>query len=167
MADAGWESTVKKYAPTAVVHTAWQIRAMYGNVKEQWRWNVEGSGRVFDFALSQNSVKKLVYFSTASSYGARSSNTVTHYFTEAEGFREDNYIYAKEKKVTNYFLVEALDVKQAYERIHQSLNNMLVTFDVPDIIKSSIMEVYEYISKEEREGAVPAGFKPLKDFEEN
>lgn len=73
---------------------------------------------------------------------------------------------AKEKKVTNYFLVEAMDVKQAYERIHQSLSNMLVTFDVPDIIKSPIMEVYEYISQEERENTVPAGFRPLSDLEQ-
>ncbi|PIR56604.1 MAG: hypothetical protein COU72_05385, partial [Parcubacteria group bacterium CG10_big_fil_rev_8_21_14_0_10_41_35] len=43
---------------------------------------------------------KLIYFSTASSYAAKSDNTSEHYFTEAEGFRDDEYIYAKEKKVT-------------------------------------------------------------------
>ncbi len=104
MADDGWQEAVLKHAPTAVVHTAWQIRAMYGNPKEQWRWNVEGSGKIFDFAFTTPSIKKLIYFSTASSYGARVDNTIDHYFTEAEGFRDDDYIYAHEKKVTEELL---------------------------------------------------------------
>lgn len=113
MADEGWQEVVSKYAPTSVVHTAWQIRAMYGNAKEQWRWNVEGSGKVFDFAFSTPSIKKLIYFSTASSYGARKDNTLDHYFTEAEGFREDDYIYAKEKKVTEELLAKKYADAQA------------------------------------------------------
>jgi nucleoside-diphosphate-sugar epimerase len=99
MADDGWQEQVAKYEPGSVIHTAWQIRAMYGQKDEQWRWNVEGSDKVFTFACTQPSVKKLVYFSTASSYSARPDNTFSHYFTEAEGFRDDDYIYAKEKKV--------------------------------------------------------------------
>ena len=99
LADQGWQEQVATYAPDTIVHTAWQIRAMYGQAKEQWRWNVEGSQKVFDFAFSHPAVKKLVYFSTASSYSARSTNTLDHYFTEAEGFRPDDYIYAHEKMV--------------------------------------------------------------------
>jgi nucleoside-diphosphate-sugar epimerase len=104
MADGGWEEEVAKYEPDTVIHTAWQIRAMYGRKDEQWRWNVDGSDKVFDFAFTQPSVKKLVYFSTASSYSARRDNSFTHRFTEAEGFRDDDYIYAKEKKVTEEHL---------------------------------------------------------------
>ncbi len=104
MADDGWQEQVSAFNPTVVVHTAWQIRAMYGNPKEQWRWNVEGSSKVFDFALNAPSVQKLIYFSTASSYSAREDNSMDHYFTEAEGFRDDDYIYAKEKKVTEEVL---------------------------------------------------------------
>jgi nucleoside-diphosphate-sugar epimerase len=104
MADEGWQEEVAKYEPDTVIHTAWQIRAMYGNPREQWRWNVEGSDKVFEFAFTQPSVQKLVYFSTASSYSARPDNTFSHYFTEAEGFRDDEYIYAKEKKVTEEHL---------------------------------------------------------------
>ena len=72
---------------------------MYGQAKEQWRWNVDGSQNVFDYAFSHPEVKKLIYFSTASSYSARADNTFEHYFTEAEGFRPDDYIYAHEKMV--------------------------------------------------------------------
>ena len=104
MADDGWQEVVAAHTPTAVVHTAWQIRAMYGKAKEQWRWNVEGSGKVFDFAFSTPGIEKLIYFSTASSYSARAENTLTHFFTEEEGFRDDDYIYAKEKKVTEELL---------------------------------------------------------------
>jgi nucleoside-diphosphate-sugar epimerase len=106
MADDGWQEKVGVHAPTTVVHTAWQIRAMYGQSEEQWRWNVVGSGKVFDFAFTTPSVGKLIYFSTASSYGARKDNTLEHYFTEAEGFRDDDYIYAHEKKVTEETLHE-------------------------------------------------------------
>ncbi len=106
MADDGWQEEVAKYEPDTVIHTAWQIRAMYGQKDEQWRWNVEGSDKVFDFAFEQPSVEKLIYFSTASSYSARADNTFEQYFTEAEGFRDDDYIYAKEKKVTEDRLKE-------------------------------------------------------------
>lgn len=100
MADDGWQVEVAKYEPEVVIHTAWQIRAMYGKAKEQWRWNVDGSNKVFDFALNQPSIKRLIYFSTASSYSARADNRLAHLFTEDEGFRDDDYIYAHEKKAT-------------------------------------------------------------------
>lgn len=120
MSDDGWEDLVAKYEPDVVIHTAWQIRAMYGQPKEQWRWNVEGSDKVFDFALAYPSVKKLIYFSTASSYSARADNTFEHYFTEAEGFRDDDYIYAHEKKVTEESLRKKYEAgKRAGQRLPQ------------------------------------------------
>lgn len=106
MADTGWQAEVAKYNPDTVIHTAWQIRAMYGEPKEQWRWNVTGSDNVFDFAINNQSVSKLIYFSTASSYSARQDNRLEHLFTEDEGFRDDDYIYALEKKVTEEHLAE-------------------------------------------------------------
>lgn len=53
----------------------------------------------------------------------------------------------KEKKVTQYMLIEANTVKEAYDRIYESLNNMLVTFTVPDVIETKIIEVYNYKGK--------------------
>lgn len=106
MADEGWQKAVEDFAPDVVIHTAWQIRVLYGNEAEQWRWNVEGSDKVFTLALSLPSVKKLIYFSTASSYSARKDNRFDHRFAEAEGFRDDDYIYAKEKKASEEHLEE-------------------------------------------------------------
>ena len=109
MADDGWQDEVAKAQPDTVIHTAWQIRAMYGEPKEQWRWNVGGSDKVFDFAIKNKSVSKLIYFSTASSYSARKDNRFEHLFTEDEGFRDDDYIYALEKKVTEEHLKDRFD----------------------------------------------------------
>jgi hypothetical protein len=48
----------------------------------------------------------------------------------------------KEKKVTQYMLVTANGVPQAHERIQASLSNMLVSFQVPDVIETKIIEVF-------------------------
>ena len=47
----------------------------------------------------------------------------------------------KEKKVSNNFLVTASSVKEAYERIKESLSEMTVTFEIPSIMLSPIVEV--------------------------
>ena len=96
--DGSWQDKVGKNNPDIVIHPAWQIREMYGKKETQWKWNVDGSNDVFDFAFSTKSVSKLIYFSTASSYGAQKGNTLEHYFKEEEGFRDDDYLYALEKK---------------------------------------------------------------------
>lgn len=113
MADDGWQEIVSAHEPDTIIHTAWQIRAMYGNAKEQWRWNVGGSDKIFNYAFDNSFVKKLVYFSTASSYSARNDNRLEHLFTEDEGFRDDDYIYAQEKKVTEEHLQSKYTAAQA------------------------------------------------------
>ena len=50
----------------------------------------------------------------------------------------------KEKKITNYFYVNAMNVNQAYERIHEGLKEMMVTFEIPAITLSPIVEVIPY-----------------------
>ncbi len=104
-ADA-WEETVRPHHPTIVIHTAWQIREMYGNQKLEWQWNVGGSDKVFDFAFSEPSVERLIHFSTVASYGAYPDNSVEHRFTEEEPFRETNYLYAEEKRIAEVHLEE-------------------------------------------------------------
>ncbi|MCH7400100.1 DUF4494 domain-containing protein [Belliella sp. DSM 107340] len=55
----------------------------------------------------------------------------------------------KEKKITQIMLVTAHDVKEAYDRINESLSNMLVTFRVPEIKESLILEVFPHENEEE------------------
>jgi len=112
-ADTTWPKMVAKHKPDVVIHTAWQIRTLYGDAPRQWRWNVTGSENVFSFALTQPSVKKLIHFSSASVYAARSNNRLDHYFAETERARVDTYQYANEKKVTEQRLKEAYDAKKS------------------------------------------------------
>lgn len=101
-----WLETLKVFAPDVVIHTAWQIRHMYGDEKTEWRWNIDGSDKVFDFAFSTSSVKKLIHFSTVASYGAFADNEMTHFYKEDEGFRKSGYLYAEEKRITEEHLEE-------------------------------------------------------------
>lgn len=69
----------------------------------------------------------------------------------------------KEVKVNTYFLVNAEDLKEAFDRISDSLNSMLVPFEIPSIAKTNIVEVYPYAEEEER---IPDNLKPLSEVEE-
>ncbi len=102
--DSTWQKSVAEYNPDIVIHTAWQIREFYGKGKEQWQLNVVGSDHVFEFAFSTPSVKRLVHYSTVASYSALPENTYEHVFTEDAPFRDSEYLYAQEKKVTEEHL---------------------------------------------------------------
>jgi nucleoside-diphosphate-sugar epimerase len=96
--DGTWQEKASAFSPDIVVHAAWQIRAIYGNFKKTWKWNVDGSKAVFEFALNNKNVRRLVHFSTAAIYGAFPENTFEHLFKESEPMREKEYIYAVEKQ---------------------------------------------------------------------
>ncbi|MCG8475482.1 MAG: DUF4494 domain-containing protein [Cytophagales bacterium] len=69
----------------------------------------------------------------------------------------------KERKVNNYMLVAADNLMQAYDRINESLDNMLVPFRIPEISESPILEVFRFKSQEQREQEVPSNLKPLSE----
>lgn len=48
----------------------------------------------------------------------------------------------KEKKVANNFLVSAHNVKEAYDRIDESLKGLMITYETPIISKTQIVEVF-------------------------
>lgn len=104
-ADA-WEEKVRPLAPDIVIHAAWQIRDLYGNSATQTLWNITGSDKVFDFALNERQVRRLIHFSTVASYGAFKDNTLEHRYTEDEPFRVSEYRYAEEKRIAEEHLKE-------------------------------------------------------------
>lgn len=57
----------------------------------------------------------------------------------------------KAKKVTQNFLVSANSVKQAYERIEESLKSLLVDFEIPSIMVSPIVEIFPYSENLDKE----------------
>lgn len=115
--DENWEDDLEGFEPDVVIHTAWQIREMYGQKDKQWSWNIDGSDKVFDYAFSTPSVKKLIHFSTVASYSARKDNKVDHFYTEEEPFRESDYLYAIEKKVAEEHLHEKWEAAKESAKI--------------------------------------------------
>jgi nucleoside-diphosphate-sugar epimerase len=101
-----WEEKVRERHPDIIIHSAWQIREMYGAQDLEWEWNIGGSDKVFEYAFSSPEVARLVDFSTVASYGAFSTNTMEHRFTEEEPFRKTDYRYAEEKRIAEAHLEE-------------------------------------------------------------
>ncbi len=54
----------------------------------------------------------------------------------------------KEKKVANWMLVMADNVKEAYDRIEESMNGMTVDFTIHSVIESNILDVFPYFKDE-------------------
>ncbi|MCW9054877.1 MAG: NAD(P)-dependent oxidoreductase, partial [Candidatus Pacebacteria bacterium] len=119
--DSTWQREVAKYNPDVVVHTAWQIREMYGDRPLEWKWNVDGSDNIFDFAFDTPAVKRLIHFSTVSSYGAFADNLTSHQYKEDEPFRKTNYLYSEEKRVCEEHLKEKYDVAKKQRDISVSV----------------------------------------------
>jgi hypothetical protein len=72
-------------------------------------------------------------------------------YTDADQFYQTKVCYSaadadsgKEKKITNVMLVTAHSVDEAHNRIRESLNNMLVTFTVPEVKESPVLEVFHH-----------------------
>jgi hypothetical protein len=57
----------------------------------------------------------------------------------------------KKKKVSQNFLVSAFTVKDAYERIQESLSTLMVDFQVPSIILSPIVDIFPFNEDLDRE----------------
>lgn len=112
-----WEGKVREHHPDIVIHTAWQIREMYGAQDMEWQWNVGGSDKIFEYALGEKEVNRLVYFSTVSSYGAFANNSVDHFFTEDEAFRKTQYLYAEEKRVVEEHLEEKYEKSDKHTNV--------------------------------------------------
>ena len=53
----------------------------------------------------------------------------------------------KEKKVNNYFLVAADDIKQALQRLEDGLSYILVPYTITSLSVSNIVDVYPYFGE--------------------
>ncbi len=93
----GWQEKLRGKIPDVVIHCAWQIRDFYFRPRLQHRLNVEGSEKLFDFCFAHG-VKKLIHFSTVSSYGAFDTNKLGRPFIENDPPRERVYRYGVEKR---------------------------------------------------------------------
>lgn len=123
---------VETYLIDAMSFTEAEARA----IKES-----EGSREVTAVAIARSPIKEVVmYGDTDQFFKVKVQYSLMDEATE------------KEKKVTTYFLVNANDAKEAYERTEEHLKEMLVPFTIPKIEESPIIEVYQY------EKQAPAGY---------
>lgn len=111
--DGGWQNVALSYEPDIIINSAWQIREIYGDRELSWKWNIDGSDEVFDFAFEQPFVKRLIHFSTVASYGAFPDNAMDHFFTEDEPFRVTDYLYAEEKRISEAHLYQKYQLASA------------------------------------------------------
>ena len=68
----------------------------------------------------------------------------------------------KEKKINNYFLVAADDLKQALQRLEEGLSYILVPYQTTSLAISTIVDVFPYFQDEVNK-PIPANLKPLKE----
>lgn len=68
-----------------------------------------------------------------------------------------------EKKITHIMLVTASNVKEAYDRIQESLSTMLVPFEIPAVQQANIVEIFPYVAEEDREEPIPENLKPIEN----
>ena len=65
----------------------------------------------------------------------------------------------KEKKIANNLLVNASNVKEAYDRTHESMKGMMVSFDIPSITLSPIVDIYPFNGEETDFDTTAASFE--------
>ena len=68
----------------------------------------------------------------------------------------------KEKKINNYFLVAADDLKQALQRLEEGLSYILVPYQATSLAISTIIDVFPYF-EDKVNAPIPANLKPLKE----
>lgn len=68
----------------------------------------------------------------------------------------------KEVKITTYILTSAESVKDAYEKVEKSLDNMLVPFEISSITKTNLVEVFPEMDEEE----IPNNLTPVSEIQE-
>lgn len=75
-----------------------------------------------------------------------------------EGSADDS---EKAKKVTQNFLITAGSVKEAYERMRESLSTLMVDFVIPSITITPIVDIFPYSEEMDRE----IGRRPMTEEE--
>lgn len=124
---------------------------------------VQGGQREITMAsISKSNITEVVFYGDTDRWH---KCKVTYVVTEEDA--------EKEKKITTYLLVNAEDVKEAYDRVQEHLKEMLVPFQVPKIEETPIVEVFGFqagfraglrratADDYEDEEAIPDRLKPM------
>ncbi|MEA3453067.1 MAG: NAD-dependent epimerase/dehydratase family protein [Patescibacteria group bacterium] len=82
--------------PDIIIHCAFDIRTLYGKLKQQIFNNFECCKKVFQYSLDKE-VKTLIYLSSAAAYGAKAEN-IGKLLKETEPLSEKIYPYGNQKR---------------------------------------------------------------------
>ena len=80
---------------------------------------------------------------------------VDTWFTVKLSYVSEDADTGKEKKITNQYLVSAHNIKEAYERMEESMKGLMGHFQILKIEKSPVMDVFPYEPPEERHKTTP------------
>lgn len=69
-----------------------------------------------------------------------------------------------ERRSNTYMLVQANNVKEAYDNTEKALSDTMSDFEIPGIQESPLLDVFTYFG-DETEKEVPANLKPLEEVE--
>ncbi len=67
----------------------------------------------------------------------------------------------KEKRVNQYMLILASDVKDAYDKTDKSMEGLPVDYAIPSVVESPVLDVFPYEPGEQ----VPSNLRPLEASE--
>lgn len=69
----------------------------------------------------------------------------------------------KEKKLRTYYLIMADDIKEALERLEESLSFLVIPYVTSALAVSTIVDVFPYVPAD---SVIPDGYKPVEKKEE-
>lgn len=72
-----------------------------------------------------------------------------------------------ERRTNTYILVQANNVKQAYDSLYDSLSDTISEFEIPSVQETLIMDVFSYSKDEELNSDIPDNLTPLSEVEES
>lgn len=107
-----------------------------------------GRGEITMMSIQKSNIREVAFYGdTDMWFKAKVSYVVVEEETE------------KEKRITTYILVNASDLREAYDRVQEHLKEMLVPFLISKIEESPIIDVFEY------QKSAPEGFTKVEGSE--
>lgn len=70
-----------------------------------------------------------------------------------------------EKRSNTYVLVQANNVKEAYDNLTKAYSDSVADFEIPSIQESPLMDVFKYFEDDKNED-IPENLKPLSEVED-
>lgn len=71
-----------------------------------------------------------------------------------------------EKRSNTYILVQANNVKEAYDNLTKALSDSISDFEIPAIQESPILDVFKYSGNDELNEKIPDNLTPMSELEE-